>query len=238
MNDLEKLDIILNKTLSTEYTSFISQLVNKKNKVDISTADGLKKHNKRNEHQFKLAPKDLKTMLKFVKNGWFYNEGLNPCHNINPSKNTPEARAQAVKDTVLIRKGGNNHKYGKGITQPLAPLGNLSFRGTANTPFEGCQFIYNCKTGKLVSDPVNKGTYDFGHYGTPGHYVLDIVPWIKLGNAPNGETSSSFFMPKDKEKYYLTHKKDGSEIKDKDNTDSKESIIVSLENGLKIIVEN
>ena len=45
-----------------------------------------------------------------------------------------------------------------------AGLGNISFRGTPGSSFEGCQFIYNEKSGKLVTDSMNRGTWDYGKF--------------------------------------------------------------------------
>ena len=50
-------------------------------------------------------------------------------------------------------------------------------------------------SGKLVTDPEDMGTYNFcpsDHGLKPiaytGHFILDILPWIFLGNSPKDST--------------------------------------------------
>ncbi len=45
--------------------------------------------------------------------------------------------------------------------------------------------------GKLVTDPMNMGTYNYGGSGI-SHVYKDIVPWVKYGNSPSDSSTYEF----------------------------------------------
>lgn len=179
---------------SEEYMSTF-QIINNSKFLDLETSEGKDRHIYRNKNQFNKAPKDLKTMYEFVKRGYFINEGYNPCHNMKTDD--PTSRKASVSRMIYLVKRNLL------MDSKESGLGNISFRGTPGSSFEGCQFIYNDKTGKLVTDCINRGTWDYGKYGTPSHYVFDVEPWIKEGNGNNIETPEMFIMSMKDEQLYL-----------------------------------
>ena len=168
---------------------------------NLNTVEGMENHIYRNKQQFKKAPHDLKTMEEFVKNGYFYKEGFTPCHNIIDINNTKEFRKETFKQYIQLIK--NKKIYEINI---FSPLRNISYRGVPKTDFEGCQFVYNYNTGKLVADCVNRGTWDFGKPGTMAHMLLDFMPWITYGNGENEEKAEDFIMTTYDENKYLKNK--------------------------------
>jgi len=48
-------------------------------------------------------------------------------------------------------------------------------------------------SGKLVTDPVNMGSYNYSHPSDEpfGHFVNDMLPWIMWGNSKDDPTSIS-----------------------------------------------
>lgn len=184
-------------TLSEEYMTSFKYIRNHKT-FNLKSIEGMNLHVFRNKNQFKKAPKDLDTMTRFVENGYYIYEGFSPCHNITPSQDSPKMRKEMTKLTAKLYakkelRGPNRY----------APLNNISYRGTPGTDFEGCQFVYNYDNGLLVSDNTNRGTYDYGMFGKPAHFFLDILPWIKVGNGSNIETVDMFIMPENVERKYL-----------------------------------
>lgn len=199
---------------SEYYTAF--SILDKTKSIDINTKEGLKMHCFRNKNQYGKAPKDLPTMKKFVEKGYFICEGYSPCHNIPVNQDNEDYRYKTLSYMVhCVRKGllGSPNLYAK--------EGNISFRGKPGTSFAGCQFVYNDKTNKLVTDKVNRGTWDFGKYGTLAHVVYDINPWITIGNAikkDKPEEEKDFIMPIEEESKYLnTPNTIVSEIKNADS---------------------
>lgn len=182
---------------SKEYYSAFQFITNKK-MMDLKTKEGLNMHVFRNKNQYKKAPHDLKTMYKFVKAGYFIFEGYSPCHNIPHDKDTYEYRKATLQYMIYCVRHNMLDKRNKWST-----LGNISFRGRTNTSFEGCQFIYNDKTGKLVVDCHNRGTWDYGKHGTSAHFLYDINPWLTSGNGTNEETEDLFIMDTKTENEYL-----------------------------------
>ena len=179
---------------SAEYMNAF-EIVNNKKTFDLSTADGKARHIDRNKNQYGKAPKDLKTMYEFVERGYFINEGYSPCHNLTEDTE-PNRKASVSRMLYLV-----SHKLMHDKKE--AGLGNISFRGTPGSSFEGCQFIYNEKSGKLVTDSMNRGTWDYGKFGTPSHYMFDIIPWLSIGNGSNNETPEMFIMSHKDEQMYL-----------------------------------
>jgi hypothetical protein len=61
---------------------------------------------------------------------------------------------------------------------------NLDYRGVPGSSFDGVQCIYNEKTGKLVTEDLNKGTFDYCHPSKNNfnHFVYDVLPWIAWSN--------------------------------------------------------
>lgn len=171
------------------------QIINNRKYLDLNSVEGKERHINRNKNQYNKAPKDLKTMYKFVDRGYFINEGYNPCHNL---KTDNEA---SRKETVSRMLYLVNHKLT--FDKSYAGLGNISFRGAPGSSFEGCQFVYNETSGKLVTDNINRGTWDYGKYGTPSHYIFDVSPWIIMGNGSNTETPEMFIMSNKDEQMYL-----------------------------------
>ena len=219
---------------SEEYINTF-QIVNNRKEFDLSTNEGKDRHINRNKNQYGKAPKDLKTMYEFVKRGYFFNEGYNPCHNLETDDVSSRKAAVSKLLYMFKHKLMNDDKY-KG-------LGNLSFRGTPGSSFEGCQFIYNKDSGKLVTNSINRGTWDYGKYGTPAHYSLDVSPWIVFGNGSTNETPEMLIMSHKDETMYL--KTTCDKIKDCINDDlgtktakiikesSKESLAIDSEFVLK-----
>lgn len=190
---------------SKEYYSAFD-FSNKKKTLDLKTKEGVNMHVYRNKNQYGKAPKDLNTMRKFVKAGYFIEEGYSACHNILKNNNTPEARKKSLQIMIYyvrhIKKDATEAEQ-KAYLKKYTPYSNISFRGTPGSSFEGCQFIYNDKTGKLVVDNVNRGTWDYGKYGTTAHFLYDISPWLEMGNGENIETADLFIMSPEQEKKYL-----------------------------------
>lgn len=185
------------KVKSTEYSSYFD----KDSEIDLTTSEGIDKHVNRNKNQFHKAPHDLETMRKFVKNGWFIEEGFSPCHNIPFDMNNERTRRLFTKKTVKMFLNGELHEM-----NDFSKLGNISFRGSPNSFFEGCQFVYNFFSGKLVVDNINKGTWDFGKYGTLAHLSLDVKPWYSMGNGEAVETEKDFLLSKNDETKFLNSK--------------------------------
>ena len=187
---------------SKEYYSAFQFFTNKK-MMDLKTKEGLNMHVFRNKNQYKKAPHDLKTMMKFVKAGYFIYEGYSPCHNVPHDQDTYEYRKKTLQLMIYCVRHNLLKKRNK-----WSQLGNISFRGRSNTSFEGCQFIYNDKTGKLVVDCHNRGTWDYGKHGTSAHFLYDINPWLNYGNGINKETEDMFLMDEKTEKEYLKSNND------------------------------
>jgi hypothetical protein len=64
---------------------------------------------------------------------------------------------------------------------------NLDYRGVLGTSFEGIQCIYNEHTGKLVTEDLNKGTFDYCHPTKNNfhHFIYDVLPWVAWSNCGN-----------------------------------------------------
>lgn len=211
LTDYEILDLISNgngtesynmlsdhRIQSREYLSSFKYFLNNKT-FDLSRPEGFALHVFRNKNQRGKAPKDLKTMMEFVKAGYFKYEGFTPCHNIKVTENTSEKRRATLQEMVYLIKSNLLKTQNK-----FSPMGNISFRGTPGSNFESCQFVYNYDSGLLVADNVNRGTWDFGKYATPAHYFMDILPWVDVGNGDNMETEDSFYMSPSETKMYLS----------------------------------
>lgn len=186
------------RMLSTEYYSAFDFIKNHK-KFDLQTNEGKMMHIYRNKNQYNKAPRTLKSMREFCKLGFFIEEGYSPCHNIPANQDTKDYRTKTLEYMIYIVRNKLRFKKTK-----YAALGNISFRGTPDTSFEGCQFVYNDKTGKLVVDNHNRGTWDYGKYGSLAHFEFDISPWLEVGNGNNVETEAMFLMSKETEKRYLS----------------------------------
>lgn len=191
-------DILSNPGLSQEYFSAFKYIFHHKS-FNLSSKEGFNLHVYRNRNQEHMAPRDLETMKKFCKLGHFLYEGYSPCHNIVPSKDTRESRKAATRQTVKLY---NQNKLDK--PNEFAPMKNVSFRGTPNSDFAGCQFVYNTQTKKIVCDNANRGTWDFGKYGTIAHFFMDVLPWINVGNGTNTEHEEDYIMSDDDVQKYLT----------------------------------
>lgn len=186
---------------SMEYTPMRDYILHKKDWNIHKNPEAMKKHLDRNKNQYGLAPKDFKTMMEMCKCGWYIYEGFAPCHNILHANDTKKARFNSCLYTVRLFPTGELQRPNK-----YAPLNNVSFRGAEKTDFEGCQFIYQYDSGKLVVDVHNRGSWDFGKYATAGHWVFDIQPWIDVGNGRDDETADMFIMSDSKLKGYLKHR--------------------------------
>jgi hypothetical protein len=64
---------------------------------------------------------------------------------------------------------------------------NLDYRGVLGTCFEGIQCIYNENTGKLITEDLNKGTFDYCHPSKNNfhHFIYDVLPWVAWSNCGN-----------------------------------------------------
>lgn len=53
----------------------------------------------------------------------------------------------------------------------------------------GQEYVYD-GNGKLVTNPYNQGSYNYGNYNEPfKKFYLDILPWLRYGNAKNDPTN-------------------------------------------------
>lgn len=183
---------------SLEYTTAFDYIKHKK-MFNLDTDEGTDLHIYRNKNQYHKAPKDFETAKKFIDAGYFIYEGFSPCHNLVKGNNTYKSRKLTLSQTIYL----SNHKL---LYKPnnFSPMKNISIRGFPGTSFEGCQFIYNYDTGKLVTDNINRGTWDYGKYATIMHFILDFYPWLKFGNGDNLEKPEMFIMSKNEENLYFT----------------------------------
>lgn len=171
---------------SKEYINAFAFIKNNKT-INVETKEGRDTHIYRNKNQYKKGPKNLKLMWDFVKKGHFVFEGFSPCHNI--VNDDRETRKRSINEMVYLISNNLIKKKNK-----FSIFGNMSFRGSPGSDFEGCQFVYNFDSGTMVTDNRNRGTWDFGKFGTPNHMYLDVVPWVKMGNGENLETIDMFAM--------------------------------------------
>ena len=183
---------------SKEYNGVFKYCMNAKT-FDISTPNGFANHIFRNNNQRGKAPRNLDDMMKFVMAGYYIFEGFSPCHNLDSKTNTPEGRRNTLIFTIKSVSKGTFKKRNE-----YAPINNMSFRGAPGSAFEGCQFIYNADSKKLVCDNINRGTWDFGKYGTLAHFLYDVFPWVDVGNGDNIETPEMFYMTPTETTLYLS----------------------------------
>lgn len=183
---------------SLEYVGTFDYIKHKK-MFNLDTKDGMDMHIYRNKNQYHKAPKNLTEMKKFINAGYFIFEGFSPCHNLTEENNNYKGRKSTLVETIYLL----NHKLLYRPNQYSAKH-NISVRGTPGTSFEGCQFIYNYDTGKLVTDNINRGTWDYGKYATHMHFILDIYPWMQFGNGENLEKPEMFIMSDAEAKLYFT----------------------------------
>lgn len=183
---------------SLEYVGTFDYIKHKKT-FNLDTKEGMELHVYRNKNQYHKAPKDLNSMKKFIDAGYFIFEGFSPCHNLTKELNNYEGRKATLSETVWLL----GHKL---LYRPnqYSAMHNISVRGVPGTSFEGCQFIYNYDSGKLVTDNINRGTWDYGKYATHMHFILDIYPWLQFGNGDNLEKPEMFIMSSSEEKLYFT----------------------------------
>ena len=74
----------------------------------------------------------------------------------------------------------------QGISKKYDPSKNVKF-----VSVDGHQeYVFN-ELGQLVTDPVNKGTYNYcSHEKDPvGHFLNDVIPWIKYGTGYDDPTT-------------------------------------------------
>lgn len=116
-------------------------------------------------------------MDRLVSVGLFSCQGPTGTHNLTPEQNTIEGRRN-----IGIGRGGNN----------------IDYRGKVGSIFEGMQFIYNDETGALVTDEVNKGTFDycspFAKIPYFSHKGYDIETWIEWGTG-GADNPNEVIMP-------------------------------------------
>jgi hypothetical protein len=69
---------------------------------------------------------------------------------------------------------------------------NLDYRGISGSCFEGIQCIYNENTGKLVTEDLNKGTFDYCHPSKDNfkHFIYDVLPWVVWSNCGDDSLKS------------------------------------------------
>lgn len=204
------------KELSSEDLQFDNAFMYFKNNkvIDLTTKEGMKLHVYRNELMRHMAPKDLKTMYKFASCGLFIFEGYTPCHNI--VNDDFSHRKDSLKEYAYLLASRQIYRRNK-----YAPCNNVSFRGGLGTEFQGCQFIYNADNGKLVCDNKNRGTWDFGLFGTPDHFKYDVTPWIEVGNGKNVENDKMFIMSDLDSRNYLKKSVGKKALQEDTNTASK-----------------
>jgi hypothetical protein len=167
-----------------------------------------KRHKERNALQHGLAPETMEQANVMVSLGLFYKLKHTASHNMKKEDDSPDGRWKWF--CILDRD-----------------LGNLDYRGSINTPFEGVQLIYNEKNKQLVCDNLNKGTVDFVSplRSFLGHFEYDIKPWILYGNM-GPDKKENLLMSKNKwktiETYYKQH------LKNKISLDECKSEIINL----------
>ncbi len=128
----------------------------------------IEKHKKRNMNQYHLCPETLNQMELLVELKLFAKwgrTGKTGTHNMyNDKEDTIEGRWKAF----LSKEHGDN----------------VDYRGLKDTLFEGVQIIYNEKTKKIVTNKLNKGTFDFisPNKNPMGHFENDVKPWLAWGN--------------------------------------------------------
>lgn len=210
---------------SREYLNSFKYFFNQKT-FDLTNPEGFAMHVFRNKNQREKAPRSLESMANFVKLGLFRNEGYSPCHNIRPIEDNEISRSNSLSQTIYLIKHQMLKKPNK-----FSPMGNISFRGTPGSNFEGCQFIYNRDTKKLVTDNTNRGTWDFGKYGTPSHYFMDVLPWIDVGNGDNMEMEDLFYMSISEEKMYLSKKREFITVIDTTEADALNTKVINSYNS-------
>ena len=138
-------------------------------------------HENRNDKQKGYAPPNEKAMNILSELGLFEKEKAPACHNMTVQTDNPKGRENAVIETVK----GNIFGY-KGD--------NNGYRGSEDSVFKGMQFVYD-KNGEILTDSLNRGTYDYGKAGTSDHVKKDVDPWIKSGNGNRIETPQATVMP-------------------------------------------
>lgn len=182
---------------SLEYVNYFEYLKMHKT-FDLNTEEGKELHIYRNMNQFHKAPKDLKTMLEFVEAGYFLKIGFLPSHNLTVNMNDIEHRKQTILQTIYLIENNLLDKPNN-----FSNCSNIVFKGTPHSSFEGCEFVYNSETGKLVTDNINRGTWNYGKDSSLTHFTLDIYPWLQCGNGDNTETNDDFVMDENEENLFL-----------------------------------
>lgn len=93
---------------------------------------------------------------------------------------------------MLAIASGNYDDYGEAYCHNMGfgVYGNKDYRGEDIS--EGKQAIYD-SSGQLVTTAEDMGTYDFqppsGLSDYINHYTVDVLPWIRWGNAPQDSTT-------------------------------------------------
>jgi len=182
---------------SLEYINYFEYLKTHKT-FDLDTEDGKEFHVYRNLNQYHKAPKDLKTMIKFVEAGYFLKIGFLPSHNLTANTNDIDRRKQTIPQTIYLIENNLLDKLNN-----FSVCSNIVFKGTPHSSFEGCEFVYNSDTGKLVTDNINRGTWNYGKDSSLTHFTLDIYPWLRCGNGDNTETINNFIMDENEENLFL-----------------------------------
>lgn len=129
-----------------------------------------------NNKQKRKAPKNIEKMFDLVRKKQFFYIGYNPCNNIDlknkVSENIIEETGSGTYDESMLREERQNaykilmESMDSGLIRcddmdinEYAVLGNVGFIGMPSTPFRGCMFVYNRKTGELVLDEINRGVF-------------------------------------------------------------------------------
>ena len=101
---------------------------------------------------------------------WGRNDGLNGLSNVPSTKKDAEKKGweelPPSKSVYHCQNGANNSKF-------ISPDGHR-------------EAVYNSE-GNLVTDPVNRGTYNIYNPKTDPvkHGLYDVVPYLILGNSPD-----------------------------------------------------
>lgn len=188
-----------------------------------------------NDKQKHKAPRTIEEMFELVQKGYYFYIGYNPCRNIklstilddetvleggNDNINDSElvgARKAAVEELMNARTETFTDDDMK--SNPLAVIGNVSFIGVPGTPFAGCEFVYNRKTGNLVLDSINRGIYHdmnereyreaFDFYKKRGNELMPQTLWTfyklweSFGTGNRFESPEEYIMTREQKEKYL-----------------------------------
>lgn len=108
-------------------------------------------------------------------------------NKFNNPPSTKEHAEQLVEEKLFIKMSETKDMYHElGVSTDHNPVNNDKYV-SIDGHIEG---IYD-ENGKLVTDPVNQGTYNFADPNNEPieHFVKDVIPYYLWGNSPDDPTS-------------------------------------------------